>query len=117
MVSNVALRQNHSVTHPARHPALPEREAAVVGRGLPRLEHGYATHLQMPAQGGHQHGVDGATTANRDSCLPFPVDRNERPFPKPFATGQRPASPAGDATPGPLSELVDSLGDVAHLVE
>ena len=65
-----------SSPHRSRHPALPERQTAVVWRRLARLEQGHATCFQMPAQGGHQHGIHRATAADRDFRPFFPVDRN-----------------------------------------
>lgn len=118
VVRNFASWQDDCFDHPSRHPALTERETAVVGWCLSRFEQGHASHFQMPAQGGHPRDVHGAATADRDFRSFFMVDRNERPFPRPFVTGRRPAPPpGGSATPGPLSGLVDSLCDVSHLVE
>ena len=65
-----------SSPHRSRHPALPERQTAVVWRRLARLKQGYATCFQMPAQGGHQHGIHRAAAADRDFRPFFPVDRN-----------------------------------------
>jgi hypothetical protein len=44
------IKAAHS-PHPSRHPGLPERQPAVVGRHLPRFEQSHATRFEVPAQG------------------------------------------------------------------
>lgn len=62
------------------------RNAAVVGWRRSRLEQGYALHFQMPAQGGHQHGIHGTASADRDFPLFFLVDRDQHPLGEPVSS-------------------------------
>ena len=80
MVRGFALRQDGMFNYPPHHPALPEHQAAVVGRRLSRLEQACATRFQMPAEDGHQQGIYRTPNADRDSSLVLPVDRKCGPF-------------------------------------